>query len=135
LHDAIAVPIPASDRIDDQAAITALRTELDRADLSTARQHGRIAPLDDVVADALAPIHTGAEAAAVPTVLSPIAGLSPREVEVLRLLADGQSNKEIAAALTLSIHTVERHLVNIYAKIGARGRADAVAFALRHKIA
>jgi DNA-binding CsgD family transcriptional regulator len=62
-------------------------------------------------------------------------GISVREVAVLRLLADGQSNKEIAASLSLSIHTVERHLVNIYAKIGARGRADAVVFALRHGLA
>jgi ATP/maltotriose-dependent transcriptional regulator MalT len=59
------------------------------------------------------------------------AGLTTREVEVLRLLAGGQSNKEIAAALAVSVHTVERHLVNIYRKIDARGRMDAGAFAVR----
>lgn len=61
--------------------------------------------------------------------------LSKREREVLRLLAEGNSNKEIAAALTLSVFTVERHLVNIYAKIGARGRADATAWALKNGVA
>lgn len=60
------------------------------------------------------------------------AGLSEREVEVLRLIAGGHSNQEIADALVLSVRTVERHITNIYAKIDARGKADATAFALRH---
>jgi DNA-binding CsgD family transcriptional regulator len=59
-------------------------------------------------------------------------GLSVREVEVLRLLASGQSNREIAAALVITVHTVQNHLASIYAKVGARGRVDATAFALRH---
>jgi Flp pilus assembly protein TadD/DNA-binding CsgD family transcriptional regulator len=57
-------------------------------------------------------------------------GLSGREVEVLRLVAAGWTNREIAEALVLSIHTVERHVANIYRKIGARGRADATAYAI-----
>jgi DNA-binding CsgD family transcriptional regulator len=60
------------------------------------------------------------------------AGLSEREVEVLRLLAGGMSNPAIAGALVLSVHTVERHVANIYAKIGAHGRADATAYAIRN---
>ena len=60
------------------------------------------------------------------------AGLSAREVEVLRLLAGGHTSKEIAAQLVLSVHTIERHIANLYAKIGARRRAEATAFALRH---
>jgi pimeloyl-ACP methyl ester carboxylesterase/DNA-binding CsgD family transcriptional regulator len=59
-------------------------------------------------------------------------GLSGREVEVLRLIAGGLSNPEIAARLHLSVHTIERHAVNIYTKIGARGRSEATAYALRH---
>lgn len=59
-------------------------------------------------------------------------GLTEREVEVLRLLAAGRSNLEIAAALVLSPHTVGRHIANIYAKIDAHGRAEATAYALRH---
>jgi DNA-binding CsgD family transcriptional regulator len=51
---------------------------------------------------------------------------------VLRLLAGGYTSREIAAALVLSPHTVERHVANVYAKIGARRRADAVAHALQH---
>jgi DNA-binding CsgD family transcriptional regulator/pimeloyl-ACP methyl ester carboxylesterase len=61
--------------------------------------------------------------------------LTAREAEVLRLLANGHSNKEIAGELSLSVHTIERHLANVYAKIGARGRADATAYALRNGLA
>ena len=57
-------------------------------------------------------------------------GLTDREVQVLRLVAGGLTNSEVAAAVVLSIRTVERHIGNIYAKIGARGRADATVYAL-----
>jgi DNA-binding CsgD family transcriptional regulator len=61
--------------------------------------------------------------------------LSRRELEVLRLLATGESNAQIARRLGLSTHTIERHVANLYRKIGARGRADAVARALRSGLA
>ncbi|MEV5839548.1 response regulator transcription factor [Nocardia sp. NPDC052112] len=53
--------------------------------------------------------------------------LSPREIEVLRLVADGSSNREIAKELFLSETTVKSHLVHIYAKLGVRSRTSAVA--------
>jgi DNA-binding CsgD family transcriptional regulator/pimeloyl-ACP methyl ester carboxylesterase len=65
----------------------------------------------------------------------PSTGLSPRELEVLRLVAAGESNAQIARRLGLSTHTVERHVANLYRKIGARGRADATAYALRNGLA
>jgi DNA-binding CsgD family transcriptional regulator/tetratricopeptide (TPR) repeat protein len=65
----------------------------------------------------------------------PPAGLSAREVEVLRLVAAGRSNREIASDLVLSEKTVENHLTRIYAKIGAENRAAAAAFAIRHTLA
>jgi DNA-binding NarL/FixJ family response regulator len=55
-----------------------------------------------------------------------------RDAQVLRLVAKGQSNKEIAAELVLSVHTVERHITNLYSKIDARGKADATAYAFKH---
>jgi DNA-binding CsgD family transcriptional regulator len=55
--------------------------------------------------------------------------LSRRENEVLKLLAQGKSNKEIAGELTLSVRTVERHVGSIYAKTGIRGRVAAAAHA------
>jgi DNA-binding NarL/FixJ family response regulator len=60
------------------------------------------------------------------------AGLTPREVEVLRLLARGLSNKEIAARLTISPKTVGNHADHIYAKINAPTRAAAGLFAMQH---
>jgi pimeloyl-ACP methyl ester carboxylesterase/DNA-binding CsgD family transcriptional regulator len=61
-------------------------------------------------------------------------GLTAREVEVLRYLAGGRTNDEIAEELFVSVRTVERHVANIYAKIGARGRANATAYALTHNL-
>jgi ATP/maltotriose-dependent transcriptional regulator MalT len=58
--------------------------------------------------------------------------LTAREVEVLRLVADGMTNREIAMTLVLSDHTVRRHLQNIFAKLGVPSRAAATAFALQH---
>ena len=57
------------------------------------------------------------------------AGLTEREVEVLRLIAAGMTNNEIAAELYLSAKTVSRHLSNIFTKIGVSSRAGATAFA------
>jgi DNA-binding CsgD family transcriptional regulator/pimeloyl-ACP methyl ester carboxylesterase len=61
--------------------------------------------------------------------------LSVREREVLRLLASGESNGQIATLLGISINTVERHVSNVYRKIDARGRADATAWAVRRGLA
>ena len=58
--------------------------------------------------------------------------LTSRELQVLRLVAAGSTNKEIASALGVAVSTLERHVANLYTKIGARGRADAIAYALRH---
>lgn len=61
--------------------------------------------------------------------------LTSREVQVLRLLAAGKSNRDIAAELVLSTRTAERHIANIYEKLGAHGktaRAIATAFAFSH---
>lgn len=64
----------------------------------------------------------------------PPAGLTEREVAVLRLLASGRSNREIGQALGITTRTAERHVGNIYLKIDAGGRADATAFAIRNDL-
>jgi DNA-binding NarL/FixJ family response regulator len=63
------------------------------------------------------------------------APLTRREAEVLRLLAAGKGNRQIAAELVVSARTVERHVANLYAKIGAHGRATAAAYAVRGGLA
>jgi ATP/maltotriose-dependent transcriptional regulator MalT len=61
-------------------------------------------------------------------------GLTERELEVLRLVAAGMSNRQVAADLLISIHTVRRHVQNIFAKLGVSSRAAATAFAFRHDL-
>jgi DNA-binding NarL/FixJ family response regulator len=61
--------------------------------------------------------------------------LTPREVEVLKLIASGLSNQEIADALVLSSATVKTHINRIFYKTGARDRAQAVRYAYEHRMA
>jgi ATP/maltotriose-dependent transcriptional regulator MalT len=62
-------------------------------------------------------------------------GLTARELEVLRLIATGKSNRDIASALVISEHTVARHVQNIFRKIGVASRTAAGAFAFEHDLA
>jgi DNA-binding NarL/FixJ family response regulator len=89
--------------------------------------------LDEAVGLALGAVLPEPDAA-LSSVSEPVPSLTHREIEVLRLIASGHTNKEIAGTLVLSERTVERHISNLYAKIGARGRADATTYALRHDL-
>ena len=60
--------------------------------------------------------------------------MSSRELEVLRLLARGKSNREIASDLVISEHTVARHVQNIFTKLGVTSRTAAGAFAFEHDL-
>jgi LuxR family transcriptional regulator, maltose regulon positive regulatory protein len=72
-------------------------------------------------------VHPSGDASA-----SPESPLTPREVEVLALVAQGLSNPEIAARLVISEHTAHRHLANILRKLDLASRAAAAAWATRH---
>jgi pimeloyl-ACP methyl ester carboxylesterase/DNA-binding CsgD family transcriptional regulator len=85
--------------------------------------------IDEFVGDSGPPPQSSETATREPDLAS---SLTARELEVLRLIANGQTNSEIATELVLSMRTVARHITNIYGKIGARGRADATAYAIRH---
>jgi DNA-binding NarL/FixJ family response regulator len=61
-------------------------------------------------------------------------GLTPRELEVLRLLAAGKTNRAIAGELVVADKTVDRHVSNIFAKLGVSSRAAATAYAYRHRL-
>jgi len=61
----------------------------------------------------------------------PTSVLTPREEEVVKLIAEGSSSKEIAALLTISLKTVERHRANVLAKLGLRDRVELTRYAIR----
>jgi DNA-binding NarL/FixJ family response regulator len=87
---------------------------------------------DVAAVDALAASAPVGAAAAAPRDLQ---GLSPREVQVLELVASGKTNKEIGKALFVSEKTVDRHVSNIFAKLDVSTRAAATAWAFRHGVA
>ena len=74
------------------------------------------------------------DALASPAAPAPTDGLTAREVEVLRLVATGRTNRAIAAELVLSEKTVQRHVSNIFAKAGLASRAAATAYAYEHDL-
>jgi DNA-binding NarL/FixJ family response regulator len=61
----------------------------------------------------------------------PASVLTPREDEVVKLIAEGHSSKEIATLLTISVKTVERHRANVLEKLGMRDRTDLTRYAVR----
>jgi len=58
--------------------------------------------------------------------------LTPREIEILHLLAEGLDNKNIAKKLTITKRTVQNHVSNIYGKLGVKSRAEAMLYAIQH---
>ena len=109
---------------------TDLRSKMDRETFAAAWEAGQalsweraVAEAREVLADALSPRES--------TNRGSPAGLTPREREVLRLLVEGRSDKEIAAALFVGPRTVQTHVANLFAKLGVNARAEAAAVAVR----
>jgi DNA-binding CsgD family transcriptional regulator len=89
----------------------------------------RIVQLGGTVETRVSP-HGGLEIA-IAIAVAPPAALTPRELDVLQLLAEGLSNKAIAGALGVSPRTINFHLDNLYAKLGVTSRTEAAVYALR----
>jgi DNA-binding NarL/FixJ family response regulator len=130
---------------DDEFIIGALRAgalgyltkDATRAEIGRALQAAAAgqAVLDPAVQQRLLSAATRAPEAPVPLGAPYAAGeeeLTPREAEVLRLIAGGQSNREIARALFVSEATVKTHVNRIFAKTGSRDRAQAMRYAYTH---
>jgi len=107
-----------------ERAAASARGALGGEAMASALASGRRLSLDEAVAEALKIVSEPAFSAAAPF------GLTPREVEVLRLLAAGRSDREIAATLFLSHRTVHHHVANVFAKLGVHTRAAATRVAL-----
>jgi DNA-binding NarL/FixJ family response regulator len=108
--------------------------EISRAVQAAADHHAFLDP--DVQARLLHAATAGRAATAPAQPASPLPDdLTPREAEVLSLVAQGLSNREIAARLVVSEATVKSHINHLFAKIGARDRAQAVHYAYTHGLA
>ncbi|CAA9588233.1 MAG: hypothetical protein AVDCRST_MAG88-4354, partial [uncultured Thermomicrobiales bacterium] len=135
LADACAAPYERALTLLALAELRAAERRSDEASATLDRARAILEPLGARPALARAAA-LAADLAGEPVAPAPLPDrLSRREAEVLRLLAAGQSNGQIAQALFLSPRTVQRHVANAYLKIGAHNKAEATAYALRHGLA
>jgi ATP/maltotriose-dependent transcriptional regulator MalT len=134
LRQSIGAPLKPVDRPGHEATLQAARLVLGERAFVAAWAAGRALPLDEAIAEALA--DDGAEPAAAnpspPPRPTPPLGLTAREAEVLRLVAEGLSDAHIAERLFVSRHTVNGHLKAIYGKLGVTSRTAAARVALDH---
>jgi len=117
----------AQDRADHERAVDALRSRLGEETFRAAWSEGRAMEMERAVGYALQPMKPSVPPA------HP-AGLSGREVEVLRLVATGMTSARVAKELFISPNTVNRHLNSIYGKLGVSSRAAATRFAAEHHL-
>jgi predicted ATPase/DNA-binding CsgD family transcriptional regulator len=125
--------VHAQDRAIYEKAVETLRSRLGEETFGTAWTDGRAMTLEQAVAYALKDAATPTEDPPQPADYP--AGLSTREVEVLKLVARGLTNARIARELFISPNTVNRHLNSIYKKLGVTSRAAATRFATQHRLA
>ena len=132
LRETIGGPVPPADRARYQEDLASLQARLGEAAFAEAWAMGRELTLDELAAEAesLPAAPSGAPAPR-PDSTSSLAGLTAREVEVLRLLAEGRTNPEIAEILFISPRTASTHVTNILGKLGLSSRSAAAAFAHR----
>jgi predicted ATPase/DNA-binding CsgD family transcriptional regulator len=117
----------AQDRALHERAVEALRSRLDEEAFRAAWSEGRATEMERAIEYALEPRES-------PATPAHPAGLSAREVEVLRLVANGMTNAQVARELFISPNTVNRHLNSIYGKLGVSSRAAATRFAAEHHL-
>jgi non-specific serine/threonine protein kinase len=128
LRDQIGHPIDKEDRPSYERAMAAIHRDLEESAFQLALQQGLDTPIKDIVGDALAlnPTKTPRQQVSPPDLLS------PREIEVLRFVVEGHSNKEIAADLSISERTVDNHVLHILTKLDVSSRTAAATFAIRY---
>jgi DNA-binding NarL/FixJ family response regulator len=133
LRDDIATPMSPSEVTHFEPILAALRDVLGGEPFAAALAAGRAVSREDAIAEALTFLSAAPEPAplAVRGHHAAPHGLTGREVEILRLLAAGESNREIAEQLFISPTTVARHVANIFGKLGVDTRAKASAQARR----
>jgi len=137
LREAMGAPIPPVYRADYDRSVAAARTQLGEKAFAAAWTEGRLmTPEQALAAQARAPTPMPSGSTATPPMKSPPypAGLSAREVEVLRLVAQGMTNEQVAEQLVISPRTVNTHLTSIYGKIQVSSRSAATRYAIEHHL-
>ena len=129
LYDLLGVPTGSGRHADRDRAVAAVGAGLGEHALAVAWAAGRALPLEEAVAVALAVAPSVPEAG--PAAAVARHGLTPREEEVLGLLAEGRADREIAEALFVSWHTARNHVASILAKLGVPSRTAAAAYAVQ----
>jgi DNA-binding CsgD family transcriptional regulator len=140
-HLAAALPLADACALPHERALTLLALaelrvaegQADAAGPPLAEAHALLAPLG--AAPALARADALVARLAAPAAAAPVAGLSAREREVLRLVVAGRTNQEIADALFLSKRTVQVHVLHILTKTNTPNRVAAATFAINHGLA
>ena len=133
LRDSLGIPVPPIERADYERSVSAARVHLGERAFATAWAQGRsMAPEQALAAQGQKPIPRSTTTVSPPTYP---AGLTAREVEVLRLLAAGMTDLQIAEKLVLSPRTVHAHISSIYSKLGVTSRSLATRYAIEHHLA
>jgi DNA-binding CsgD family transcriptional regulator/tetratricopeptide (TPR) repeat protein len=124
------------DRAHFAGMIGRVRAQMGEAAFSAAWAYGEAMSLDDAIAEAELVLATPPPAPVVPPAVDPArgTGLTPRELEVLGLIAAGHSNRRVAEALFISPRTVDNHVSNLLSKLDARSSREAVFEARRRGI-
>ena len=134
VQEASGLPVEPAFRDAHHRDVAAVQAALGEDAFSAAWEAGAVLPLEQAIAEAstVAELNPRPSADAVaPPEASPF-GLTPRELDVLRLLAEGRTDKEIGAALFISHRTAMNHVARILAKLDAPSRAVAAREAARH---
>jgi DNA-binding CsgD family transcriptional regulator len=139
LREAIGAPMYPVYRASYEQTLALARAQLGEQALRAAWAEGRMMTPVQAVAtqeQAMTPTALPARSATAPPLQPPTSpfGLTAREVEVLRLLAQGLSDAQIAEHLVISPRTVNRHITSLYSKLGVSSRAAATRFAHEHHL-
>ncbi|HEX6483159.1 MAG TPA: tetratricopeptide repeat protein, partial [Ktedonobacteraceae bacterium] len=140
LRETIGAPLPPVERVSYKRAVASSRTRLGEQAFATVWAKGRKLSLEQALATAgrvALSTPTQREQASSPTPVSPPPypdGLTAREVEVLRVVAQGLTNEQVAERLVISPRTVDTHLTSIYSKIGVTSRVAATRYAIEHHL-
>jgi DNA-binding NarL/FixJ family response regulator len=126
-------PLPPVYRADYERSVAAARIHLGEKTFAVAWAQGRTMTPEQALAAQSQAAMSRASLAGPPSALYP-GGLTAREVEVLRLVAQGLTDAQVAEKLVISPHTVNSHLKAIYGKIGVSSRSAATRYAIEHHL-